>query len=58
MLNSLQNLPHEYLRKKTRFSPIVVQMTDANELDTNRPNNSSGTKNSMAEDPVPSFSNL
>ena len=26
MLNSLQNLPHEYLRKKTTFSAIVVQI--------------------------------
>ena len=26
MLNSLQNLPHEYLRKKTTFSPIVAQI--------------------------------
>jgi len=31
MLNSLQNLPHEYLRKKTRFSPIVVQIPQMTE---------------------------
>jgi hypothetical protein len=41
-----------------RDKPQISQMTEAKELGSNRRKNSTGTKKSMAETPVPSFSDL